>query len=186
VLLALASLAALPLGCRRPAPSGPPNVLLVVWDTVRADHLSLYGHSRQTTPKLDAFARAARVFDDCVSVASTTVPAHASIFTGLLPAEHGVSNQHPKMDDSFVTLAEVLHDAGYHTYLFSENPHLAKSTGLTQGFELAEYPWSPAYREQATEIVRAKLDPEDRSNDLPQQLRHRAARPTRRRACGSL
>jgi arylsulfatase A-like enzyme len=169
-LVFLASLAFVPLACRRAAPTGPPNVLLVVWDTVRADRLSLYGHARPTTPRLDAFARDARVFDDCISVASTTVPAHASIFTGLLPAEHGLSNQAPRMDDSFVTLAETLRGAGYRTYLFSENPHLGVETGLTQGFDLAEYPWSAAYRQQAIEIVRSKLEPEDRSNELSLQL----------------
>jgi arylsulfatase A-like enzyme len=169
-LLVLASLVSMSLGCRRAAPTGPPNVLLVVWDTVRADRLSLYGHPRPTTPRLDAFARDARVFDDCVTVGSTTVPAHASIFTGLLPAEHGLSNQAPHMDDSFVTLAETLRAAGYRTYLFSENPHLREETGLTQGFEVAEYPWSPAYREQAAEIIRAKLDSEDQSNDLRRRL----------------
>lgn len=168
ILALLAALALAPLACRRAA--GPPNVLLIVWDTVRADRLSLYGHQRPTTPRLAAFARDARVFDDCVSVASTTVPAHASIFTGLLPVEHGLFNQGPRMSDAFVTLAETLRTAGYRTYLFSENPHLRDASGLAQGFEVAEYPWSAAYLLEAAQILRAKLDPEDRSSDLPQKL----------------
>ena len=169
-LLALTPIALTPFACRRATPALPPNVLLVVWDTVRADHLGLYGHPRPTTPRLDAFAKEARVFDDCVAVGSTTVPSHASMFTGLLPVEHGLSNQAPHMDASFVTLAETLRDAGYRTYLFSANPQLQEATGLTQGFDLAEYPWSPAHLQEAIRIVRAKLDPEDRSNDLPEQL----------------
>jgi arylsulfatase A-like enzyme len=166
----LAAVALVPLACRRDEPVGPPNILIVVWDTVRADRLSLYGHARPTTPLLESFARDARVFEDCVSVASTTVPAHASIFTGLLPAEHGLGNRAGHMDDSFITLAEALRRAGYGTYLFSENPHLRQETGLTQGFEVVEYPWTAAHRKEAGEIIRAKLDREDQSNDLPQKL----------------
>ena len=168
-LVALGLLAGL-LACRRAEPVGPPNILLVVWDTVRADRLSLYGHTRETTPRLAAFARDARVFEDCISVGSTTGPAHASIFTGLLPAEHGISNQRAQLADGFVTLAEALRGAGYRTFLFSENPHLGEDTGLTQGFEVAEYPWSPAHRGEAITIIRAKLAPEDRSNELALQL----------------
>src|SRR5262249_54878468 len=152
---AVAALGLLAPGCRSGAGPARPNILLIVWDTVRADHLSLYGHSRPTTPRLDAFARSARVFDDCVSVASTTAPAHASMFTGLLPVEHGLANQGPRMGDGFVTLAETLRAVGYRTYLFSENPHLSESSGLTQGFEVAEYPWSLAYMLEAARIVRA-------------------------------
>ena len=81
--LALGSALAL-LGCS-PEPQRP-NVLWVVWDTTRADHLSLYGYERKTTPYLEEFAKQARVFEDCQSSSCWTVPSHASMFTGLLPA----------------------------------------------------------------------------------------------------
>jgi hypothetical protein len=147
-LAVFASLALLPLACRRGAPAGPPNVLLVVWDTVRADHLSLYGYTRPTTPRLDAFARDARVFDDCVSVGSTTVPAHASIFTGLLPSEHGLSNQAQRMHDSFVTLPRLSVRRAIAPTCSRRTPTSAKETGLW-GFDLAGS-LEPAYRQKAS------------------------------------
>lgn len=73
-----------------PAAQERPNVLWVVWDTVRADRLSLHGYELPTTPFLEQWSRGARVFDNCLSTASSTVPSHASMFTGLLPSEHGV------------------------------------------------------------------------------------------------
>jgi arylsulfatase A-like enzyme len=85
-----------------------PNVLWIVWDTVRADRTSLYGYSTATTPKLEAWAKGARVFDDVVSTASTTTPSHAGMFTGLLPTQHGTHNAHPWLEDGHVTLAELL------------------------------------------------------------------------------
>ena len=65
-----------------PSPS-PPNVLIVLWDTVRADRMSLYGHDRPTTPRLEAFARSAAVYERAISPAMWTVPSHGSLFTGL-------------------------------------------------------------------------------------------------------
>ena len=73
-------------------PAPRPNIVFVVWDTVRADHTSLYGYARKTTPFLDEFAKNARVYDDCISAGSWTVPSHASMFTGLLPGEHGAQH----------------------------------------------------------------------------------------------
>ncbi len=122
-VVAVALLAA--LGCPPPAPPAPPNILWVVWDTVRADHLSLYGYERETTPRLDAWAAGARVFDDVRSVASYTLPSHASMFTGLLPSEHCTHNDHKRLDDRYTTLAELLREAGYQTFLFSSNPHVS-------------------------------------------------------------
>ena len=173
-ILAVAGLAL--AGCggeHRAAPrgSGPPDLLLIVWDTARADHLSLYGHDRKTTPRLDAWARDARVFDDAVSTAGYTLPSHASIFTGLLPSEHCVDNQSPRLDDRFTTLAEILRDAGYQTFLYSENPHVAEGpTNLAQGFETVEHPWSPGRAEAARRIVLAKLPPEERTSELRDRL----------------
>src|SRR4051812_10847412 len=66
-----------------------PSVLVVLWDTVRADRMSLYGGPRPTTPGLEAFAREAAVYDLAISPAMWTVPSHASLFTGLPAASHG-------------------------------------------------------------------------------------------------
>ncbi len=157
---------------RPPAPPGAPNFLWVVWDTVRADRLSLYGHERPTTPRLDAWAADGRVYDDALSTAGYTLPSHASLFTGLLPSEHCTHNGHPRLEDRHETLAERLHAAGYRTFLFSANPQISAqpSRNFGQGFERVEHPWSPRWRDEALAIVRSKLDPRDRSSELGERL----------------
>ena len=79
-----------------PAPDDPqpPNVLLLVWDTVRADRLSIHGYPRETTPRLAALARDGQVFEWAVSPAMWTLPGHASLFTGLPVTTHGVTTSH--------------------------------------------------------------------------------------------
>jgi arylsulfatase A-like enzyme len=132
--------------------------------------MSLYGHARATTPRLDAFAQEARVFENATSAAGYTLPAHASLFTGLLPSEHCVHNASPRLDNRFATLAELLRDAGYQTFLYSENPHVsAGPSNLAQGFDTVEHPWSPGRAEAARRIVLSKLEG-DRTSELRERL----------------
>ncbi len=154
--------------CERP-PEGP-NVLFVVWDTVRADRMSLYGYERPTTPQLDLWARNARVFDDCRSTAGITVSSHAAMFTGMLPTETGASNEHQWLDEGLDTLAEILRDAGWRTYAWSANPHLSEEENFTQGFGVVEHPWDDATREEALAIVREKVRGDD-SSELGSRVR---------------
>ncbi len=97
-------------------------MLWIVWDTVRADRLSLYGAERKTTPFLDSWAADARVFEDCTSTANETVASHASMFTGYLPSEHGANALGRYLADEFTTTVEIFGGAGYRTYLYSSNP----------------------------------------------------------------
>ena len=143
-----------------------PNVLWIMWDTVRADHLALYGYQGGATPNLARWAADARVFENCLSTSGYTLPSHASMFTGLLPSEHCAHNDHTLLDDSYTTIAELLRSVGYRSYLYSANPHISSAGNFDQGFDLVEHPWSPRYRERATRIVREKLLDEDRSNEL--------------------
>ena len=136
-----------------------------------ADYLSLHGYDKPTTPFLDEWAAAARVFDNCVSIASTTVPTHVSMFTGLTPQEHGAHNLSPRVADGLHTLAEILGESGYVTYLFSENPKITARNNITQGFDLVEHPWSQPYQEEALRIALEKVPLYDRSTDLAQSLR---------------
>lgn len=149
------------LACGQASPPAPvrPNVLVVVWDTVRADRMSLYGYERATTPHLDAWAKGARVYDDALSSAPITTSAHASMFTGLLPYQHEVDNQHPRLADGHETLAELLAAAGYRSYLFSANPYVGPETGLAQGFERYENPRTPAFREVVQALRARKARP---------------------------
>lgn len=150
---------------RRPVAHGP-NVLIVLWDTVRADHLSLYGYGKPTTPRLDAFAAEARVYEQAISPAMWTVPAHGSLFTGLPASSHGAKVGWLWLDGHHVTLAEHLRDAGYATFAWSSNPYLSEQTNLLQGFETVRYAWRGADAEGCAAATAAKLLPDDRSTEL--------------------
>jgi arylsulfatase A-like enzyme len=119
---------------QNPAPPNP-HVLWIVLDTARADRMSLYGYERETTPFLKRWASQAVVFDRCFSNGIWTLPSHATMFTGLSVRQHGTDWEHPWLDDEFVTVAELLRDAGYRTASFSNNPCIAHHSNLTQGFE---------------------------------------------------
>ncbi|MFC7018108.1 MULTISPECIES: sulfatase [Haloarcula] len=110
------------------------NVLFVVLDTVRKDHLSVYGYDRDTTPHLADFAEEAAVFEQAVAPAPWTLPVHASMFTGLYPSEHGATQEDPYLEGA-TTLAESLSAAGYDTACYSSNAWITSYTNLTAGFD---------------------------------------------------
>jgi arylsulfatase A-like enzyme len=114
--------------------SDGPNVLFVVLDTVRKDRLTVYGHDRPTTPRLEAFAQEARVFEHAVAPAPWTLPVHASLFTGLYPSEHGATQENPYLEGA-TTLATSLSAAGYDTSCYSSNAWITAYTHLTDGFD---------------------------------------------------
>ncbi|MCB9682073.1 MAG: sulfatase [Alphaproteobacteria bacterium] len=151
-----------------PAPDGP-NVLLIVWDTTRADHLSLYGYDRPTTPRLEAFAKDAVVYDRVVSPGMWTLPSHSALFTGLPVSAHGANSGHKWLDGRFTTMAEAFRDTGYDTYLFSANPYLGDHTNMGQGFETREFPWDAKWKKKAHDATFAKIVDRDASNSLAPQ-----------------
>ncbi len=131
------------------------NVILISVDTLRASNLSCYGYSLDTSPYIDRFAQDALIFTNAVSSSSWTLPAHASLFTGLIPYHHGAhykEHRTPKEDgeplheldmvgvqplsSKHITLAESLKEAGYNNVAFVSNfAALAKSLGVAQGFD---------------------------------------------------
>jgi arylsulfatase A-like enzyme len=115
--------------------SRPPNLLLVVLDTVRADRLTPYGAPRDTTPCLSRLAREGTVFLDAISPAPWTLPSHASIFTGQFPSVHRATTEHQYLETSIPTLAERLRERGYDTAGISGNVMVGPSFGLQRGFE---------------------------------------------------
>ena len=141
----------------RDEPPPRPNVLWIVWDTVRSDRLTPYDSARETTPKLAEWAEGARVYTDVVSVAHSTLPSHASMFTGLTTTQHNTHYNHARLDDRHDTIAELLKGAGYSTYLWSSNPHVSEQTNLHQGFDVVQHPWDGDRMSEAIEIVRAKV-----------------------------
>jgi arylsulfatase A-like enzyme len=104
-------------------------------DTQRVDRLGCYGYERSTTPRLDAFAADATVFENCTSPGIWTLPSHTSMFTGLFPSEHGANWNHLWVNDEFPLLAEHLKAAGYQTMALSNNPYVGPATNLARGFD---------------------------------------------------
>jgi arylsulfatase A-like enzyme len=124
-----------------PPPGGARNVLLIVWDTVRAGNLSLYGYGRPTTPNLERLAGRGIRFDLAFATSSWTLPSHASLFTGRWPHELGVGWTTPLRPD-VPTLAEYLGARGYDTAGFVANlDYCGRETGLDRGFaHYEDYP----------------------------------------------
>jgi len=118
-------------------PPNAPNIILIVLDTVRADHMSLYGYDRDTTPGLRAFAKDSIVFLNSYSAGDFTLPSHASMFTGIYPARHG-AHEHlgSALSPNATVLAEILQSKGYSTAAIASNhAYLTAHYGLGQGFE---------------------------------------------------
>jgi arylsulfatase A-like enzyme len=113
-----------------------PDILLIVLDTLRADRLSCYGYPRQTSPHIDAFAQSGVLFEQAISPAQWTIPAHASIFTGEYPTTHRMTQVYDKHSKDQITLAEALYRQGYHTVGFCNNVLLGVvENDLDRGFE---------------------------------------------------
>lgn len=121
-----------------PAAGRPWNVVLVVIDTLRADHLGTYGYERDTSPHLDAFARKGVVFERAQTSAPWTAPALISLVTSTHPDAHGVRSfpNPPRLGDAAMTLAEVLKRHGYATAAFTEGGYAKGDFGLDQGVDV--------------------------------------------------
>jgi hypothetical protein len=121
---------------------GAPLVLFIVVDTVRADHLSVCGYDRPTSPYLASLAQREGVSYTCEAHAPGpwTVPSHASYFTGLSVPEHGSDAMGVKFADDLPTLAETMKAKGYQPVMLSANPTLSKLSGLQRGFEFIKVP----------------------------------------------
>ena len=116
------------------APASKPNVLLLVVDTLRADHLSLYGAPRPTSPEVDARAASAVVFDDCIASGPWTLPSMGALFTSLAPTAHGMLTMDSGLSPYLTTLPERFRSAGYFTGAVQGNALLAAQQGIGQGF----------------------------------------------------
>ena len=136
----------------RPKPAQPPSVVIVSFDTLRADRLNVYGYEgRVVSPFIDELAADAVLFENAVSASPWTTPAHLSLMTSLLPLDHGVTtpffslvgqlrekNLVHSLPDKVVTLAEALGAEGFATAAFTGGLTLDPSIGFAQGFDLYE------------------------------------------------
>jgi len=131
------------IGRLPPAAAGAPNILIVVVDTLRADHVSAYGYSRQTSPNLDRLAQEGVLFENAIAPAPWSLPSHVSLLTGRYQFEHGIGDvpamsllgrRAPAMKGS-ETLAETLEQRGYRTGAFSANrTYFTANLGFYKGF----------------------------------------------------
>ena len=113
------------------------NVLLVTFDTTRADHLAAYGNPRAHTPNVDRLASEGALFENAFSSIPLTLPSHSTILTGKYPPAHGVrDNGLFVLDDSQLTLAEILASHGYRTAAAVGGFPLVRRFGIGQGFDL--------------------------------------------------
>lgn len=120
--------------CRHEAPR-PPNVLIVVIDTLRADRLGAYGHQGGLTPFLDLLARRGTLFEHAYAASSWTVPSVASVLTSRHLTQHQVSTFFSRLAEEEVTFPERLRDAGWITAGFSANPNVRVESGFGQGLD---------------------------------------------------
>jgi arylsulfatase A-like enzyme len=130
-----AALLLLALGCGSSAPEGPPDILLITIDTLRADHLGCYGYPRPTSPFIDSLARGSVLFENAQATTSWTLPSHLSLMTSLYPQSHGVERDDRTLPAGIVTLAELLKRAGYETTAFVSWVYVSKRYGFDRGFD---------------------------------------------------
>jgi len=127
-------------GAGQDRPARPRNAILISIDTLRPDYLSCYGHARPTSPNLDAVARNGVRFTDVTAAAPWTLPSHATMFTGLYPAHHGVKSHETRLPESIQTLAEELRDGGFSTMAVVNTHNIgAPQFQLQQGFQRFSY-----------------------------------------------
>ena len=122
-------------GVHGEADASRPNVVLVMVDTLRADHLELYGHDEETAPNLTAFAEESVLFTNAFSQASWTRPSVATILTGRYPSSHNATTKPDALPDEVETLSEVLREEGYVTGGVVTNFNLAPYFNFHQGFD---------------------------------------------------
>jgi len=134
---------AIGLPAARGGTASAPNMLLISIDTLRADHLGCYGNDRELTPHIDRLARGGTLFEQAITSSPWTLPAVASILTGLYPDHHGagkITNGRTPLGRSALpagswTLARTLRERGYRTQAIVTNPYLALQYNLGQGFD---------------------------------------------------
>ena len=143
------------------------NVILIGIDTLRADHLSSYGYHRDTSTNIDKFAENGVLFKNTFSASSLTTPSFMSMLTSLYPTDHGVLRTihstgnniiYTRINDSVVTLAQVLKEQGYKTQAFVNTPQLPIEFGFGKGFDNYEFDERPNNRDKLLQWVKDNKD----------------------------
>lgn len=139
LLLLLPLLAVTQTGCAKKADKPRPNILLIIVDTMRADHVGAYGYQRPTTPAIDQLAKEGTVFTRAYSHSPWTMPSVASILTSLTPRDHGITKWEQPLEERFLTLAEYLATHGYYTAAYVSHVIFEPEYHYNQGFDTYDY-----------------------------------------------
>ena len=126
-----------------PKATGPPSpsVILISVDTLRADHLGVYGYRRAHTPNIDSLAEHGTVFRDVSAQVPLTLPSHFSLFTSTYPFANRVEENAEQVSSSAVTLASILRAQGYSTAAFIGAIYLERELGIDRGFDFYDSPF---------------------------------------------
>lgn len=145
------------LGCGTPELPTARNLVVLTLDTVRRDHLSVYGYTQPTTPRLEAFADESVVFWNAIAQDTNTNPSHASMFTGQYPHVHGNRANGQILRPGVATLASILRDEGFTTAGFISSAVLESAgSGLDRGFEVYDDAFPGRRRTGAHTVERAR------------------------------
>ncbi len=115
------------------------NVVVVLIDTLRADHLGTYGYSRDTSPNIDALAKKSLVFQNMIAQSTWTKPGTATLLTGLYPKNHGANTHEDRLADDHLLLSEYLQKAGYTTHAFVANGNAGPPFNFDRGYGTYEF-----------------------------------------------
>ena len=139
------------------------GVILVSIDTVRRDHVGIYGYPKPTTPRFDALARGGILCEDAVSTASWTLPAHLSMLTSVDPGAHGGTDMGHGYNHRAPTLASLLRKAGFATQAVTSHLYVSAVYGVDDGFDNMDFHQD----RRATEVADRAIEILDRVGDRP-------------------
>lgn len=137
-----------------------PDVFIILVDTLRKDHVSFFGYHRPTTPNTDALLRESYAFTNAYTPSNWTTPSVASLFTGLYPSAHGITDATYRIPDEAMMLAEHFRSYGYDTAAFIANHTISGSNGYAQGFGTffpEPAPWWSYHQRTALENLPSRL-----------------------------
>ena len=139
--------------------SDPPTVLLLTSDTHRADHLGNAGLGIEVrTPNLDALAARGVLFEHCFSTSNVTIPSHVCMMTGMHPRDTGIIDNHGRLGEEALTLAERFRDVGFATFAMTSVLHMShRGAGLGQGFDRMSWPMDQRIAEDSIDRLLAWL-----------------------------
>lgn len=138
------------VGCRGSAPERPRNVLWIVVDSLRADHLGAYGYERGVSPSIDRLAQEGTLYERAIAPAPWTLPSVASMLTGLPPRQHGVSQLGRALHDGLPSLPAILRDRGFRTGAVVSHRLIGRRFGFDRGFEVFDEKEARGHRHVST------------------------------------